>query len=219
MSGGVAGGVAGGVRGDVASGRAAPAAPGPAAQGYVEGGSVAETISVVGEAGQVDVKSSASAATISRDQIARLPEPREYDGERRRSARENEAARDAAPDTMIFRETPANRFVDSAEDRLSTFALDVDTGSYTLTRGYLDRGLLPPPAAIRVEEFVNAQEYDDPAPVRGAATSRSSPREPRRPSIPASAPACCASRSKRARSTSATGSPPSSPSSSTSRVR
>ena len=77
---------------------------------------------------------------------------------RREAARENEAARDAAPDTMIFRETPANRFVDSAEDRLSTFALDVDTGSYTLTRGYLDRGLLPPPAAIRVEEFVNAQE-------------------------------------------------------------
>ncbi len=68
---------------------------------------------------------------------------------------------------MIFRETPAHRFVDSAEDRLSTFALDVDTGSYTLTRGYLDRGLLPPPAAIRVEEFVNAQTYDDAAPRRG----------------------------------------------------
>ncbi len=83
-------------------------------------------------------------------------------------ARERELALRATPDTMIFRETPANRFVDSAEDRLSTFALDVDTGSYTLTRGYLERGLLPPPAAIRVEEFVNAQSYDDPAPVRRA---------------------------------------------------
>ena len=56
---------------------------------------------------------------------------------------------------------------DTAEDRLSTFALDVDTGSWTLARSYLDRGSLPPAEAIRVEEFVNAQSYDDPAPRRG----------------------------------------------------
>ena len=111
----------------------------------------------------------------------------------------------AAPDTMIFRDTPAHRFVDTAEDHLSTFALDVDTGSYTLTRGYLDRGLLPPPAAIRVEEFVNAQSYDDPAPRRGdfALVAEGAPAA----SIPANAPACCASRSRRARSTPATAKP------------
>lgn len=70
-------------------------------------------------------------------------------------------------DAMYFRSVGTNPFVDTTEDRLSTFALDVDTGSYTLARSYLDRGLLPPPEAIRVEEFVNAQRYEDPAPRRG----------------------------------------------------
>ncbi len=174
--GGVVGGVAGGVPGGVAGGTVgganapgtyAPAAPKPAPRGYYENGAIHEEPLVLGEAGRVDVKSSATAATISAEQIERLPRGRDYSADAREAARENEAARRATPDTMIFRETPANRFVDSAEDRLSTFALDVDTGSYTLTRGYLDRGLLPPPAAIRVEEFVNAQTYDDPAPRRG----------------------------------------------------
>jgi Ca-activated chloride channel family protein len=68
---------------------------------------------------------------------------------------------------MFFRPTGTNPFVDTSEDRLSTFALEVDTGSYTLARSYLERGALPPPEAIRVEEFVNAQRYDDPAPQRG----------------------------------------------------
>ena len=71
---------------------------------------------------------------------------------------------------MFFRPTGVNPFVDSAEDRLSTFALDVDTGSYTLARSYLERGSLPPAEAIRVEEFVNAQRYEDPAPRRGEFT-------------------------------------------------
>ncbi len=47
---------------------------------------------------------------------------------------------------------PATRTVD---DNRSTFALDVDTASYTLTRNYLDNGLLPDPSAVRTEEFVN----------------------------------------------------------------
>ena len=74
---------------------------------------------------------------------------------------------DAPAGDMFFRPTGTNPFVDTREDALSTFALDVDTGSCTLARSYLDRGTLPPAEAIRVEEFVNAQEYDDPAPRRG----------------------------------------------------
>jgi len=68
---------------------------------------------------------------------------------------------------MFFRPAGTNPFVDTAEDALSTFALDVDTGSYTLARDYLRRGHLPPAEAIRVEEFVNAFDYRDPAPRRG----------------------------------------------------
>lgn len=68
---------------------------------------------------------------------------------------------------MFFRPAGTNPFVDSEEDALSTFALDVDTGSYTLAREYLRRGHLPPAEGIRVEEFVNAFDYRDPAPRRG----------------------------------------------------
>jgi Ca-activated chloride channel family protein len=55
--------------------------------------------------------------------------------------------------------------VDTTEDGQSTFALDVDTGSYTVARGYLDDGFLPDPASVRTEEFVNyfAQDYQPPA--------------------------------------------------------
>ncbi|MGE0638899.1 MAG: von Willebrand factor type A domain-containing protein [Thermoanaerobaculia bacterium] len=70
------------------------------------------------------------------------------------------------PDTMIFRDAGTHRFVLAADDPFSTFALDVDTGSYTLARSYIERGLLPPAAAIRIEEFVNAMPYRDPAPRR-----------------------------------------------------
>ncbi|MEZ5314220.1 MAG: von Willebrand factor type A domain-containing protein [Thermoanaerobaculia bacterium] len=70
------------------------------------------------------------------------------------------------PDTMIFRDAGTHRFVLTADDRFSTFALDVDTGSFTLARSYIERGLLPPGAAIRIEEFVNAMPYRDPAPRR-----------------------------------------------------
>ncbi|HEY0192752.1 MAG TPA: VWA domain-containing protein [Kofleriaceae bacterium] len=57
-----------------------------------------------------------------------------------------------------------NPWVDAAQDHLSTFAADVDTASYTITRRKLNEGTLPPAAAIRVEEFVNYFRYAFPAP-------------------------------------------------------
>jgi Ca-activated chloride channel family protein len=48
-----------------------------------------------------------------------------------------------------------NPFIDSAEDPLSTFGVDVDTGSYTIMRRYLNDGYLPPADAVRVEEYIN----------------------------------------------------------------
>jgi Ca-activated chloride channel family protein len=61
-----------------------------------------------------------------------------------------------------------NPTVDTAAEPISTFAADVDTGSYTLARAYLERGELPPEAAVRVEEFVNAFDYGYRAPDREA---------------------------------------------------
>jgi Ca-activated chloride channel family protein len=57
-----------------------------------------------------------------------------------------------------------NPWVDAAKDHLSTFAADVDTASYTIARRKLTEGTLPPPAAVRVEEFVNYFRYAFPAP-------------------------------------------------------
>ena len=60
------------------------------------------------------------------------------------------------PGMMFFRYWGSNPFVETVGEKLSTFAVDVDTGSYTLFRNYLFKsGVLPPPEAIRTEEFVN----------------------------------------------------------------
>ena len=66
---------------------------------------------------------------------------------------------DAAFDAMFFKNYGVNPFVDSDDDRLSTFAVDVDTGAYTLARSYLNRNALPEEAAVRIEEFVNYFDY------------------------------------------------------------
>jgi len=63
------------------------------------------------------------------------------------------------PDAMFFENYGVNPFIDTYEDHLSTFALDVDTASYSVARRYVKDGNVPPADAIRVEEFVN---YFDP---------------------------------------------------------
>jgi Ca-activated chloride channel family protein len=56
-----------------------------------------------------------------------------------------------------FRAITAN----SAENRLSTFSIDVDTASYANVRQFLmQSNMLPPPDAVRIEELVNYFTYD-----------------------------------------------------------
>lgn len=68
------------------------------------------------------------------------------------------------PRDTFFQDYGVNPFIQTSVDNLSTFSLDVDTGSYTIARNYIQDGLMPPPDAIRVEEFVNAfdQGYANP---------------------------------------------------------
>ena len=73
----------------------------------------------------------------------------------------------AYPD-MYFKGSGVNPFLDTEDEHLSTFAMDVDTASYSVTRRYLTEGHLPPSEAVRVEEFVNAFKYDYAAPTEGA---------------------------------------------------
>jgi Ca-activated chloride channel family protein len=63
-------------------------------------------------------------------------------------------------DAVFFKNYGVNPFVDTEDDNLSTFAVDVDTGSYTIVRKYLHDGHVPPEKAVRVEEFVNYFKYD-----------------------------------------------------------
>jgi Ca-activated chloride channel family protein len=60
---------------------------------------------------------------------------------------------------MYFKGYGVNPTIDTEEERFSTFSVDVDRASYSLTRGYLERGALPDEQAVRVEEFVNTFDY------------------------------------------------------------
>ena len=69
------------------------------------------------------------------------------------------------PYDMFFEDYGVNPSIDTEDDNLSTFALDVDTGSYTVMRNYLNDGNLPPSESVRVEEYVNYfdQGYEPPS--------------------------------------------------------
>jgi Ca-activated chloride channel family protein len=97
--------------------------------------------------------------------LAEVPAPRRRGGTTGGDAEPN----DAPYGDVFFQHYGVNPFVDTDDDRLSTFGLDVDTASYTVLRRYLEEGRLPPPDAVRVEEVVNAFAYGDPAPRGGEA--------------------------------------------------
>ena len=51
-----------------------------------------------------------------------------------------------------------------SSEPVSTFSIDVDTGSYTNVRRMLNQGMLPPADAVRIEEFINYFDYHYPKP-------------------------------------------------------
>jgi len=59
-----------------------------------------------------------------------------------------------------YKDYGKNPMVAAADDHLSTFAVDVDTASYAISRRKIMEGQLPPESAVRVEEFVNYFSYD-----------------------------------------------------------
>jgi Ca-activated chloride channel family protein len=142
MEGGVAGGVAGGVVGGLAA--EPPAVPAPTRVG-----------------GTIKDERAAAASAESRYRDTARPGQEETDRLKALGYTEPRRLDQPAPATkrprdMFFESKGTNPFVITEDDPQSTFGLDVDTASYTLTRNYLNRGLLPPSSAVRVEEFVNA---------------------------------------------------------------
>jgi Ca-activated chloride channel homolog len=77
-------------------------------------------------------------------------------------------ATDGPSSDEAYRKYEANGWTDAAKDRLSTFAADVDTASYTIARRKIMEGELPPAASVRVEEMVNYFHYTYPAPAAGS---------------------------------------------------
>jgi Mg-chelatase subunit ChlD len=57
--------------------------------------------------------------------------------------------------------------VQTAENAFSTFSLNVSDVSFKLAGASLEKGLMPEPATVRSEEFINAFDYRDPEPPPG----------------------------------------------------
>lgn len=51
-----------------------------------------------------------------------------------------------------------------AQEPVSTFSIDVDTGAYSNSRRFLTQGMLPPRDSVRTEEMINYFRYDYAAP-------------------------------------------------------
>ena len=62
--------------------------------------------------------------------------------------------------TEEYRHFRDNDWTSPTRQPLSTFAVDVDAGSYGNVRRYLKEGRLPPKDAVRVEEMINYFRYD-----------------------------------------------------------
>lgn len=58
-------------------------------------------------------------------------------------------------ETAQYRHYDDNPLQQVAEHPLTTFSLDMDTGSYANVRRFLNQGQLPPADAVRVEELIN----------------------------------------------------------------
>jgi len=66
--------------------------------------------------------------------------------------------------TENYESLPSNPVVVTADNPVSTFSIDVDTGSYTNVRSLLAQGQRPPADAVRAEEMINYFDYGYPAP-------------------------------------------------------
>jgi Ca-activated chloride channel family protein len=71
-----------------------------------------------------------------------------------------EESRQPVANTEDYEFVVENKFRSPLKHPLSTFSIDVDTASYSNVRRFLNDNVLPPPAAVRVEELINYFNYD-----------------------------------------------------------
>ncbi|MBI4326053.1 MAG: von Willebrand factor type A domain-containing protein [Chloroflexi bacterium] len=103
--------------------------------------------------------------SVSEEKPASVP-PAQLEAKLERAQEsENGVAFKKVPATTPPTPQPEVRAQDNA---FSTFSLNVSDVSFKLAGASLENGAMPDPASIRVEEFVNAFNYRDPAPQPGA---------------------------------------------------
>jgi len=164
IEGGVVGGVPAGAMGGAPAAPAPPAAvppPAPAAPPDHD-----ETITVHGESPLRDERRISTGATVSQSELEKIP-----------TARDPWAVLQSTPGVLTDRINVGGNESgqqstyagpgETAGNRLSTFQVALDTGSYVATRRDLAAGRLPAPGSIRVAEFVSA--FDGAAPARSLA--------------------------------------------------
>ncbi len=89
------------------------------------------------------------------------PVPPRWPGERRMPPIPGEKF-----NTESYENIVDNPFMETTQNPLSTFSIDVDTASYSNIRRFLEDSQLPPKDAIRIEELVNYFDYDYKGPDR-----------------------------------------------------
>ncbi len=109
---------------------------------------------VVVSGSRVRQSTSAAAARIERQETARVaayaPAPM-YDFRGRPEA-----------NTENYASITDNGIKQAASEPVSTFSIDIDTGSYSNVRRFLQNGQLPPADAVRTEELINYFGYEYP---------------------------------------------------------
>jgi Ca-activated chloride channel family protein len=74
-------------------------------------------------------------------------------------------ARQQPANTEKYEQRTDNPVHRTSEEPVSTFSVDVDTGSYSNVRRMLRDGVRPPVGSVRAEEFINYFSYGHPGPV------------------------------------------------------
>jgi Ca-activated chloride channel family protein len=89
---------------------------------------------------------------------------RDYEGKNYDAGAPSPSEAQAAPTGQLPGETYGklveNDWVEASSEPVSTFGVDVDTGSYTLMRRDITARRLPNPDGVRVEEYLNYFGYD-----------------------------------------------------------
>ena len=115
-------------------------------------------------------KNSAAKKDLALDGAAEKPIPAEAPAAVAYSPAAVYDVQETAPhvtNTERYQKQPDQPVKAVAQEPVSTFSIDVDTGSYANVRRFLTNGEQPPKDAVRIEEIVNYFPYNYPLPTGG----------------------------------------------------